>query len=68
MRKIDLDLENSIFSHDLRLCGEIRLAVLVAALPGRVFVEFGLMVSVAERLFFNLEAKNVCQDEPRDSI
>lgn len=32
------------------------------------FVEFGLMVSVAERLFFNLEAKNVCQDEPRDSI
>jgi len=26
------------------------------------------MVSVAERLFFNLEAKNVCQDEPRDSI
>jgi hypothetical protein len=21
-RKIDLDLENSIFSHDLRLCGE----------------------------------------------
>jgi hypothetical protein len=25
---------------------------LVAALPGRVFVEFGLMVSVAECLFY----------------
>jgi hypothetical protein len=33
MRKIDLALENSIFSHDLCLCGEVRLAALVAALP-----------------------------------
>jgi hypothetical protein len=54
MRKIDLALENSIFSHDLCLSGEVRLAALVAACRARFFVvkSSPLLVLAADQIPF----------------